>query len=193
MLAASQFDQTVFTVQGVARKLDITIPSARVLCSRYVHQKRLIRLRKGLYVFPERWEYLSQFERLQIANRIQPASYISLGTALAWYEKTTQLYQSRIESVASKRTITYQIVNWEYAFHQISRQLYQGYERRDGLFIASPEKALADIVYLQSLGRYAFDFSALESQAFDEQTLLIYLEQLPLKTQQWWERHGSIS
>ena len=193
MLTQAQFKELVFTVQDIVQVMDITIASARVMCSRYVNQGRLIRLRKGLYIFPERWEHLSPFERLQIANRIQPASYISLGTALAWYEKTKQMYQKRVESIACKRSIKYEVAGWEYAYHQIGLQIYNGYERREGAFIALPEKALADIIYLQSLGRYAFDFAALDWEAFNQETLLSYLNQLPGKTQQWWERYGSIS
>ena len=40
--------------------------------------------------------------------------------------------------------------------------LYKGFERMEGVFIALPEKALPDSLYLASLGRYSLDTSALD-------------------------------
>lgn len=190
-LTPSKIKNTVFTVTDVSRVLEITPASARVLCSRYVSSGQLIRLRKGLYVFRERWQFLSLMERFKVANRLQPASYISLGSALAWYEQSSQIYQQVVESVAKKRTITYKVEDWEFTWHRLADEYYNGYYRRDGIFIANPEKALADVIYLQSLGRYAFDFSALTWEAVNYTELDRYLEQFPQKTRLWWDRYGS--
>lgn len=191
VLTPLKIRNTVFTVTDVSQVLKITSASARVLCSRYVTNGQLIRLRKGLYVFRERWLSLSLFERFKIANRMQPASYISLGSALAWHERGSQIYQQVVESVARKRTITYFVDGWEFTWHRLAEAYYNGYDRREDVFIANPEKALADVIYLQSLGRYAFDFSALIWKAVDYTELDRYLEQLPKKTRLWWDRHGS--
>lgn len=179
----------VFTVSDVSRTLGITNASARVLCARSVSHGRLTRLRKGLYIFTEHWQTSTQIEKFQIANRIQPASYISLGSALAWYGGSSQVYQSAVESVARKRSIIYPVGGWEFRYHRITDALYSGYYRYEGVFIARPGKALADVIYLQSLGRYAFDFSALVWEAVNDEEFGRYLDLLPQKTRLWWDRY----
>jgi len=182
-----------FSVSDVARVLSISSASARVLCSRYSHNGRLIRLRNDLYVLAERWPYLAQSDQCRIANRIQVPSYISLATAVSYYELSEQIYQNRIESIAQKRSIGYTVRDWQYNYHRIRPALYRGFIFESGVFIAEAAKALADIIYFCSIGRYAFDFTALEWGRLNRVKLARWLALFPPQTQRWWEEHGSFS
>lgn len=182
----------MFSISDVARTLDITPASARVLCSRYSQNGQLLRLRKNLYVLAERWPYLSLSERCRIANRIQVPSYVSLATALSYYELTEQLLRERVDSIARKRSIQYTVNSWQFNYHQIRVSAYNGFVLTRGFFIAEAEKALADTIYFCSFGRYAFDFQALEWGRIDHQKLRWWLAQLPLHSRHWWEKNGRI-
>ena len=83
-----------FTSQHVADVLGIKPSSAIVLCTRYVKKGLFIRLKKDFYVMKERWQRNSSSEFFQIANILQVPSYISLMTALSFYEITTQVQSS---------------------------------------------------------------------------------------------------
>ncbi|PKP54730.1 hypothetical protein CVT91_18580, partial [Candidatus Atribacteria bacterium HGW-Atribacteria-1] len=92
-----------FTYQDVAKVLSIAEDSARVLSTRYVKQKYLIRLKRNFYILKERWDSITPNQRLELANILQVPSYISLMTALSFYEYTTQVQQKFIESISLYR------------------------------------------------------------------------------------------
>lgn len=183
----------IFTVVDVASKLGISNASARVLCSRSSKSGQIIRIRNNLYILAERWLHLTQSERLQIANRVQVPSYISLTTAISYYGLSEQLYRGNIESVAQKRSIEYQVRDLRFIYRLIRPECYRGYTHRDGVFVAEPEKALADIIYYSSIGRYAFDFSALDWRRLDAAKLSQWLMLYPMHTGKWWRRSGYFS
>ena len=179
-----------FSVQDVAGLRKISPASARVLCSRYARKGTIIRLKNNLYINGANWDYLSWEDRLKLANSIQVPSYISLLTALSYYEVTTQVPVSRIESIAKTRSYAKEIRGIEFSFTKIAKNLYTGFTRRNGLFIASPEKALADAVYLSSLGRYALDLSAMDWDALSRSKFQSELKRLPDKARNWWKTNG---
>ncbi len=181
-----------FTIDDVEKSRVISSSSARVYCTRKVKSGDFIRLKNNLYILKTTWDKLTWTQQLQLANRIQVPSYISLLTAMAYYELTTQIPTVRIESIAKTRTYLKEIQEIEYSFIKINKNLYFGFTKIDELFIAEPEKALADCIYLCSFGKYAFDFNALEWDEINKKTLTVLLDKFPQKTQTWWRKHGIV-
>lgn len=117
---------------------------------RWVQQGLLLRLKPGLYCFPE---YLGKpgFE-FYVANRMYRPSYISLHSALAFYGMIPEAVV-QVTSVSSLKTadftnrfgqFSYQSMKPEYLFGYGSVKLTDG---RD-ILLADPEKALLDLLYL---------------------------------------------
>ncbi|MCK5521037.1 MAG: hypothetical protein KAI81_07985 [Candidatus Marinimicrobia bacterium] len=185
-------DATFFTLQDVVRERNLKPGSARVWCNRQVKRGLILRIKNALYVDAMKEKYLSREERYFIGNHIQVPSYISLSTALFYYDLTNQMYRNRIESVAQKRSIQYTVGEWEYQYYTIKSDYYTSFRKENGIFIATAEKALADIIYLVSLGKYALDFSALEWDKINLEALNTVLENFPDHTRRWWNRHGSV-
>ena len=181
-----------FTANEVAEALSIRPESARVLCSRYVAGRMLIRLKRNVYMLKERWDYLDESEIMRVANILQVPSYISLTTALSYYGCTTQMQQNFVESVGLNRTYNRTIEKVEFNYIKVSRVFYYGFDRQKEVFIASPEKALADALYLTSLGRYSLDFAALEKSRIDLKKLEVLLKTFPEKTGKLWRAYGTI-
>lgn len=181
-----------FSIQDIARERQISEPSARVYCSRAVQSGKIYRVKNNLYVARETWLTSGIADRYSLSNLIQVPSYISLTTALSYYETTTQVYQEAYEAIATRRSIRYEVAGIPFTFQKVNRKYYQGYVLRNGYFIATREKALADILYLSSLGRYSFDFSALEIEKFDLGQLAEYLEIYPERVNRYWEAHGAV-
>lgn len=184
--------KTLFTVDDVATYRNISSASARVYCSRRVKSADYIRLKNNQYILKTDWGQQTWAEQLKIANRIQVPSYISLLTALAFYELTTQIPIGRIESIAQTRTYSKAIEEVEFTYTTIARRLYFGFTKKNGLFIADPEKALADCVYLCSFGKYALDFTALDLTKMDRGKFDSILKKFPENTQKWWRKNGDI-
>jgi hypothetical protein len=180
--------QFIFGTDDIARALGISTASARVTASRYAGQGVIVRLKPGLYMLPARFQTISMEARFRVASLLQTPSYISLTTALSYYEVSTQQQQNFIESAAVKRTKRIEIRELTFSFTRLKKELYDGFERRDDFFIALPEKALADAVYLSAMGRYACDFHAVLFDKIDPSKTAAFLGNTNYRTLKFWEK-----
>ena len=136
--------------------------------TRWTKKGLLIRLRTGYFAFPE---YLHRPGFAQfIAGRIYRPSYISLHSALSFYgiipESVVQ-----VTSVSSLKTMSFKNAFGEFSYRSVKEELMFGYEPKstaDGrtYLIATPEKALLDLLYL-----YPFydNAEAIEDLRIDEE------------------------
>ncbi|MEW6328221.1 MAG: type IV toxin-antitoxin system AbiEi family antitoxin domain-containing protein [Thermodesulfobacteriota bacterium] len=178
--------KTFFSSADVAESLEIKPQSAVVLCNRYVKSGLLIRLKRDLYMFAAKWPYLNSADFFRIANRLQVPSYLSLTTALSFYEMTTQVQQAYFESISLKQN-EYNVQGVIFRYFKVKPVLYFGFVRREGIFIATPEKALWDAVYLQSLGRYSLDVAALDLKKINKATVEGLAERFPERARRYME------
>ena len=126
----------------------------------------IVKLRQGFYAFQE---VVSQPNfAFFLSNFIYKPSYISLHTALAFYgiipEAVTQ-----ITAVSSLKTSDFQNHVAQFSYKKIKPDLFFGYEQKPfgnrTISIATPEKAILDLLYL-----YPFynTESEIENLRFDE-------------------------
>ncbi len=118
--------------------------------SQWIKRGLLVRLRQGIYTFPE---YISKPDfSLYFANRIYRPSYVSLHTALAFYGMIPEAVV-QITSVTSLKTANFSNSIGEFSYKSVSEELMFGYDLKpltDGrtLQLAKPEKAILDLLYL---------------------------------------------
>ena len=136
--------------------------SIEVQLSRWRKAGKIIQLKRGLYVLRERWENAASKDFYALANRLQVPSYISLTTALSYHAITTQVQQGYLESVAITRTKDILVEKVRFRYFKLQERLYSGFIKKDGFFIATPEKALLDALYLSSIHRYRLDLDSLD-------------------------------
>lgn len=175
-------DRLYFTSRDVADLLGIKHTSAVVLCARYVEKGIFIRIKKDLYILKERWQKNSLRDFYRISNILQVPSYISLMTALSFYEITTQVQRGFFESVCIKRTARLEIEGINFNFYKIKRELYFDFIKKEDFFIATGEKAFLDAVYLYSFGKYTFDTDSIDLSKLDMKKLKKLLKIFPEKT-----------
>lgn len=110
----------------------------------------IIRLRQGLYTFPE---YMSKPDMANyFANRIYRPSYISLHSALSFYGMIPESVV-QITSVSPLKTASFRNPVSTYSYKSVRRELMFGFVSKPiaenlTILIASPEKALLDLLYL---------------------------------------------
>jgi predicted transcriptional regulator of viral defense system len=170
-----------FTAQDVAQAAGITLPSAHVLCSRNTRAGIFLRLKKNFYVIRDAWNRLDHTDVLKISNYLQVPSYVSFTTALSFYEITTQVQRNWIECAATKRSTTIQAGGVTFRYHKLQKDLFFGFSRENGLFIAAPEKAVLDSAYLEVLGSNAVDWNAVDLDKMDRRRLRKLLKAYPNK------------
>jgi hypothetical protein len=180
-------DKPFFTQYDVAHAIGTKLASAEVLCSRYVKKGLLMRLKRGFYTRTETLSHLDQIDLFRIANILQVPSYVSLMSALSYYGITNQAHEGFFESISVKRTKTFQVGALCFHYIKLRPDLYIKYIKRNGVFIALPEKAVLDIFYLASLGRYSFDESSLDITMVDRGMLAELSDLYPPKVKKYFE------
>jgi len=106
--------------------------------------KLLDKLIKGKYILSD--TSISDFEK---AGIILSPSYISLESALSFYGILPQFTYS-ITSVTTLRSRKYIVKGKEFEYTKISHRYFSDYVKKDNFLIATPEKALIDLLYLAS-------------------------------------------
>ena len=114
------------------------------IIERLEKNKLINRLIKGKYTVSN--VNLSDFEK---ANLILSPSYISLESALTYYGVLPQ-FTYTITSVTTQKSKRFEIGGKEYEYTKISRNFYSDFVKKDNFLIATPEKALIDLIYLAS-------------------------------------------
>jgi predicted transcriptional regulator of viral defense system len=122
---------------------------------RWVVAGRIVRLTKGLYVLAEPYRKVRP-EPFAIAAAIKSPSYVSLESALSWHGLIPE-FVATVTSVTTARPQTYQTPLGRFEFRHVARRLFWGYVEVELLqgqraFVARPEKALLDLVYLTAGG-----------------------------------------
>jgi predicted transcriptional regulator of viral defense system len=127
--------------------------------SRWVKSGRVYQLRRGLYAIAPPYQKVKPHPFL-IANSIQRASYVSGQSALAFYGLIPDTVHATL-SVTTGRPKRLETPLGVFEFRHIKPELLRGYRMtvlQDRTFpeqqalVATPEKALLDLVYLQPGG-----------------------------------------
>ena|SRR3990167_2752466 len=122
--------------------------------SRSLKRKDIIPLKKGLYVSADFYNknkndisYL-----FYLANVLRTPSYVSSWTALQYYDLTTEAIHT-ITSVTPKVTRAYKTKLGNFVYQSIKKELFSDFSLIKGkfnFFIASPSKALFDLLYFKT-------------------------------------------
>ncbi|MEK7136734.1 MAG: hypothetical protein AAB853_00450 [Patescibacteria group bacterium] len=139
-------DLVVFNRRVLASILGISYASTNPILYRLVAKGILIHLKRDCYVLADR-----SGETRKIANELVKPSYISLWTTLSDAGLTTQVPRV-IQSVTSKRSCTIETEGLPaFQYVHLPEKLFFGFAPdAEGIFRAEPEKALLDILYVQS-------------------------------------------
>jgi predicted transcriptional regulator of viral defense system len=119
--------------------------------TRWVGTGRLYQLRRGLYALAPPFQKIRPHPFL-VANRLVRGSYVSLQSALAHYGMIPE-YVPVTTSVTTARPGLWDTPLGHYDFRHIRGELLTGYRRTalpewQEAFLATPEKALLDLIYL---------------------------------------------
>ena len=122
--------------------------------SRSLKRKEIISLKKGLYVSADFYNknkgdisYL-----FYLANILRTPSYVSSWTALQYYNLTTEAIHA-IMSITPKVTRAYKTKIGNFSYQSIQKELFSDFSLAKGKFnsfIASPAKALFDLLYFKT-------------------------------------------
>jgi predicted transcriptional regulator of viral defense system len=147
-------DEPVFET-GLLLSGDMDPADVRRQLSRWVTSGKLLQLRRGVYALA------APFQRVKphpfvVANRLVPGSYVSRQSALAYYGMIPE-HVPTVTSVSSRRPGSFDTPLGRYDFRHVKPCLLFGFSsveisRGQEALVATPEKALLDLVHLHPGG-----------------------------------------
>ncbi|MFH0771783.1 MAG: hypothetical protein V1933_04105 [Candidatus Omnitrophota bacterium] len=125
----------------------------KVQLSRWVNAKKLIQAKRGLYLPAEKYRKTALYEPY-LASLLKRPSYISLEKALEYHGLIPEAVPV-FTSLTTKRQGRFVSEAGTFVYRHIKKPLFWGYKSvtvngQTG-FIASPEKALLDLFYLNGM------------------------------------------
>jgi predicted transcriptional regulator of viral defense system len=145
----------------------------RLQLTRWVNSGRIYQLRRGLYSIAPPYQKIKPHPFL-VANRLQQASYVSLQSALAFYGLIPEIVNITV-SITAGRPERLETPLGIFEFRHIKSNLLFGYQMTDlggqSALVATPEKALLDLVYLQPRGESSKYVHELRLQNLDHLNL----------------------
>jgi predicted transcriptional regulator of viral defense system len=147
-------DEPVFET-GLLLAGDVDPVDVRRQLSRWTQAGRLYQLRRGLYALAPPFQKVKPHPFVA-ANRLVPGSYVSCQSAQAYYGLIPEHVPVTL-SVTATRPARWDTPLGSYVFRHIKTELLRGYQLvqvslGQRAFVARPEKALLDLVYLQPGG-----------------------------------------
>jgi predicted transcriptional regulator of viral defense system len=129
----------------------VSAAQVRLQLTRWVIAGRLLRLRRGIYSLAPAFRKMEPHPFL-VANALQRGSYVSLQSALAFHGLTPE-HVPVVTSVGCGRPETVRNPLGAFQVRHLASVLLYGFNQeevaRDQIaFVAAPEKALLDLVYL---------------------------------------------
>lgn len=131
----------------------------RLQLTRWTNSGRVYQLRRGVYAIAPPYQKVKPHPFL-IANHLQRASYISGQSALAFYGLIPEVVQATL-SVTGGRPERLKTPLGVFEFRHVKPELLNSYRMTDlnslkhapqQALVATPEKALLDLIYLQPGG-----------------------------------------
>jgi len=123
--------------------------------SRWRQTGKIYQLRRGLYCLAPPFQKVNPHPFL-VANRMLPAMYVSLQSALAYYGMIPE-HVPVTTGVTTNRPAHWDTPLGDFDFRHVQVDFFYGYNlmglgEKQQAFIARPEKALLDLVYLEPRG-----------------------------------------
>lgn len=176
----------VFTTAEFQRATGMSASASRKCLLRYTHLDFFWQVKRGLYALREG----DSAHLWVIAQKLYRPSYLSLETALSYYGFIPESVYA-ITSVTARITREFEACNMLFLYSSLKRSAYTGYAplKIDGetIFVAEPEKALADYLYFVHLGKKKWN-DRLAWKGLKKQRLWEYLKLFDRKNLLEWSQ-----
>jgi predicted transcriptional regulator of viral defense system len=142
---------------------DVTRHQVQRQLSDWTQAQKIIQLRRGIYALPNQDPH-----PFVVANHLVSGSYVSLQMALAYYHLIPE-HVAVVTNVTTQRPGKFKNKFGRFSYRHISASLFFGIEYRllvddEYAYVASPEKALLDLVHFRPQGDSAAYIESLRLQ-----------------------------
>ena len=160
------------TLSSLQAMFNLTRESARTSASRLVTNGILIRICRNLYVVAGR-----KYSIFSLANALFQPSIISLETALNYWGLIVQVPQINFSVALGSNQ--FNIDNTEFVKEYPQESKSMGQKRMEDFYIAEPEKAFLDTLYMKSKGLVELLPEDVDMDKLDDDIINFYVRLYP--------------
>jgi len=174
-----KINKPFYTIADLEKITNLPRNSLYVALKRWVTGGIIERVAQGIYV-----PMGSNISLENVAAQLYIPNYLSFESALAKYG-VLNLIPYTLTFATTRKSRKYTLRKQAIEFRQIASELFFGYETKNGIWIASPEKALLDEVYFMVRGKATLDFDELDVKKLSTKTLKDYSKKFPSYVQSY--------
>lgn len=152
---------------------DVSAAAFFSILSRLTKRHILQKIERDKYMLAE-----GRLHDFNIANFLYEPSYVSLESALNFHGALSQ-FPYEIASITPRKPVTKTSNGKTFRYVKIKPTLFWGYETKHGFLLAQPEKALLDLLYLQSKGLAIIHLDELDWSRLDKARLSEWAKWFP--------------
>jgi predicted transcriptional regulator of viral defense system len=162
-----------FTLPDLEKVTTLPRKSLKVSLTRWLKRGVLERATPGIYVVPG-----SAPKPEVIAGQLYFPCYLSFETALN-RSGILNLIPYSFTFATARRTRTTTVLGREVVFRQIKKELFFGFEMCENIYVAEPEKALLDLVYMSTFGKASLQVEEMDFRSISLAKSLDYAQRYP--------------
>ncbi|MDA3815317.1 MAG: hypothetical protein PF549_03045 [Patescibacteria group bacterium] len=141
-------------VYQLGKELGLKDKTIDVYISRFLKSKDIFKLKRGLYITTDFFDKnKGEFSyRFYLANILRTPSYVSMWSALDHYGLVTEAVYG-VNSITPKVTRNFETKVGNFSYQSINKDVFSDYvlvKAKFDFFIASPAKALFDLLYFKT-------------------------------------------
>lgn len=174
-----KFKKAFYSISDLEKITGLTRNSLYVTLRRLVENGILERIGPGAYRF-----FTTPPSVEQVASSLYIPNYLSFESALSRYGILT-LIPYTLTFATTRRTRRFTIEGRDVEFRQIKKDLFWGYEMAERIYIARPEKAFLDLIYLVSRGQDSIDLDEIDLKKLSISKLKEYAKKFPKYTREY--------
>jgi predicted transcriptional regulator of viral defense system len=170
---ARELNKSFFTIADLEKITGLPRRSLYVTLKRWVDDGLMERVGQGIYL-----PAMTEVSLETVAAQLYIPNYLSFESALARYG-ILNLVPYTLTFATPRKTRKFTLRKHGVEFRQIAPKLFFGYEMKNGINIATPEKAFLDQLYFHSRGKASMDFDELNLKGLSRQIARKFGERYP--------------
>ncbi|MFZ6017867.1 MAG: type IV toxin-antitoxin system AbiEi family antitoxin domain-containing protein [Nitrospirota bacterium] len=177
-----RFNKPSYSIADIEKITGLSRKSLYVVVKRLVDRGIFEKIGRGIYC-----PFTAKASVEKIAASLYIPNYLSFEFALSRYG-VLNLVPYTLTFATTRKTKRLTLEGRDIEFRQIKKDLFWGYEMQGGIYVAKPEKAFLDLVYLASRGMASLDLDELNIKKLSMATLKKLSKRFPMYTQKYLDR-----
>lgn len=177
-----RFNKPFYSIADIEKITSLPRKSLYVAVKRLIDRGILERIGAGIYR-----PFTSKKSVEQVAALLYMPNYLSFESVLSRYG-ILNLVPYTLTFATTRKTKRLTIEGTDIEFRQINKSLFWGYEIKKTIYVAKPEKAFLDLVYLASRGLTLLDIDELNLKKLSMKKIKEFSKRFPKYTQKYLNR-----